>query len=88
MQGTVGAYHLPGDARDRHQRRNRSRKRRAWSLQALDLDAEDKNAVPDAAKAARLLTDVAAVSQEMDLSGLSLVDADSAYLDAASQKVP
>ncbi|CAK0784167.1 hypothetical protein CVIRNUC_007370 [Coccomyxa viridis] len=56
-------------------------------LRALDLDAEDKNAVPDAAKAARLLTDVAAVSQEMDLSGLALVDADSAYLDAASQKV-
>ena len=42
------------------------------TLQALDLDAEDKNAIPDAAKAARLLTDIAAVSQEIDLSSLAM----------------
>jgi hypothetical protein len=52
------------------------------------LDADDKNAIPDAAKAARLLTDIAAVSQEMDLSGLSVVEADSGLLASASQKVP
>ena len=56
-------------------------------MQALDLDAEDKNAIPDAAKAARLLTDIAAVSQEMDLSGLALVEADVEYLETVSQKV-
>ena len=52
------------------------------------MDADDKNAIPDAAKAARLLTDIAAVSQEMDLSGLSVVEADSGLLASASQKVP
>ena len=57
-------------------------------MQALDLDADDKNAIPDAAKAARLLTDIAAVSEEMDLSGLSVVEADSGLLASASQKVP
>ena len=56
-------------------------------MQALDLDVEDKNAIPDAAKAARLLTDIAAVSQEMDLSGLALVEADTEYLETVSQKV-
>ena len=56
-------------------------------MQALDLDVEDKNAIPDAAKAARLLTDIAAVSQEMDLSGLALVEADAEYLGTVSQKV-
>lgn len=55
-------------------------------LQALNLDVEDRNAIPDAAKAARLLTDVAAVSQEMDFSGLSVVKADTEYLEAVSQK--
>ena len=56
-------------------------------MQALDLDAEDKNAISDTAKAARLLTDIAAVSQEIDLSGLALVEADTEYLGAVSQKV-
>ena len=56
-------------------------------MQALDLDVEDKNAIPDAAKAARLLTDNAAVSQEMDISGLAIVDADNEYLEIVSQKV-
>ena len=56
-------------------------------MQVLDLDAEYRNAIPDAAKAARLLTDIAAVSQEMDLSGLDLVEADTEYLESASQKV-
>ncbi len=57
------------------------------TLQALDLDAEDKNAIPDAAKAARLLTDIAAVSQEIDLSSLAIVEADMEYLETVSQKV-
>ena len=56
-------------------------------MQALDLDVEDKNAIPDAAKAARLLTDNAAVSQEMDISGLTIVDAENEYLEIVSQKV-
>ncbi len=52
------------------------------------MDADDKNAVPDTAKAARLLTDIAAVSQEMDLSGISVVQADTEFLASTSQKVP
>ena len=56
-------------------------------MQALDLGMEDKNTISDAAKAARLLTDIAAVSQEIDLSGLALVEADTEYLEAVSQKV-
>ncbi len=56
--------------------------------QAQLAAAEGTAGAQDLAKAAKLLSDVAAVAEEADLSGIAVVDADQAFLRAATEQVP
>ena len=47
---------------------------------------QEKAGSQDPAKAAKLLSDIAAVGQETDLSGITVVEADEEYLQNASNQ--
>lgn len=49
--------------------------------------SQDKAGSQEPAKAAKLLSDITAVGQEIDLSGLNVVEADEEYLQNASNQV-
>ncbi|EIE21637.1 hypothetical protein COCSUDRAFT_30131 [Coccomyxa subellipsoidea C-169] len=56
-------------------------------LKAQLATQQEKAGSQDPAKAAKLLNDIAAVGQEIDLSGITVVEADEDYLQIASQQV-
>lgn len=55
-------------------------------MQAQLAAQQEKAGSQDPAKAAKLLNDIAAVGQEIDLSGITVVEADEDYLQNASQQ--
>ncbi|CAL8469379.1 g8920 [Coccomyxa elongata] len=56
-------------------------------LKAQMASSQDKAGSQEPAKAAKLLSDITAVGQEIDLSGLNVVEADEEYLQNASYQV-
>lgn len=56
--------------------------------QAQLAAAEGTASAQDLAKAAKLLSDIAAVAEEADLSGIAVIDANQAFLQAATEQVP
>lgn len=55
--------------------------------QAQLATSQENAGSQDPAKAAKLLSDIAAVGQEIDLSGIKCVEADEEYLQNASKQV-
>lgn len=56
-------------------------------MQAQVAAGEERAGGQDAAKAARLLSEIAAVAEEADLSSIAVVDADAAFLQATAEQV-